>query len=391
MQSRISFFIIVCLVGLASVGFAQEAVTPPQESISAGDANEAAVPSFPYVAEITADSVYIRSGPGTNYYTCGKLNKADRVKVVSTQFGWSRIVPSPGCFSWISMPHVSIDPDNPAVGIVTGDYVRVRAGSEDGNPLHSETVQGMLNKGDKVKLLGEEKSDYYKIAPPAHTYLWVSTRYTKPLSAVGEVPPTVAPTAPPADTGAVAPTTTSDEAEKLKEYYALEKQIKTEQAKPMAQQDYTDIKKALLEIAGSKEAGKAARYSKFAAKKIERFELALDVAEQVQLQDKQFQQIQKRIDKARDAKLAEVQDLGRFTVVGQFQTSSIYGPEPELKLYRLIDDSGRTICYTMPTGSAAGMDLTKLIGRRVGLLGTIEPHPQTAGALVRFTEITELK
>ncbi len=381
MKSRINFFIIVCLVGLAPVGFAQEAV-------SAGDVNEAAIPSFPYVAEITADSVYIRSGPGTNYYSCGKLNKADKVKVVSSQFSWSRIVPPPGCFSWISKLYVSIDPDNPAGGIVIGDYVRVRAGSEDGNPLHSETVQGMLNKGDKVSLLGEEKNDYYKIAPPAHTYLWVSTRYTKPLGSVGEVPLTVA---PPADTSAVVPTTTSGEAEKLKEYYTLEKRIKTEQAKPMAQQNYADIKKALLEIAGNREAGKAARYSKFAAKKIERFELALAVAKQVQLQDKQFQQIQQRIDKARDARLAKVQDLGRFTVIGQFQTSSIYGPEPQLKLYRIIDDLGNTICYTMPTGSALKMDLSKLIGRRVGLLGTIEPHLQTAGALVRFTEITELK
>jgi len=388
MKSRINFFIIVCLAGLAPVGFAQEAVTSPQESVSAGDVNEAAIPSFPYVAEITADSVYIRSGPGTNYYSCGRLNKADRVKVVSSQFSWSRIVPPPGCFSWISMRYVSIDPDNPAGGIVIGDYVRVRAGSEDGNPLHSETVQGMLNKGDKVNLLGEEENDYYKIAPPAHTYLWVSTRYTKALGSIGEAPFTVA---PPADTSVVVPTTTSDEAEKLKEYYTLEKQIKTEQAKPMAQQNYTDTKKALLEIAGNREAGKAARYSKFAAKKIERFELALAVAKQVQLQDKQFQQIQQRIDKARDARLAKVQDLGRFTVIGQFQTSSIYGPEPQLKLYRLIDDSGNTICYTMPTASALKVDLSKLIGRRVGLLGTIEPHPQTAGALVRFIEITELK
>jgi len=309
--------------------------------------------------------------------------------VVSTQFSWSRIVPPTGCFSWISKQYVTIDPDNPAVGIVTGDYVRVRAGSEDGNPLHSETVQGMLNEGDKVKLLGEEKSDYYKIAPPAHTYLWVSTRYTKALGSLAEVPLIVAP--PAADTGIVLPTMTSTEVEKLKQYYALERQIKAERAKPMAQQNYTNIKRAFLKIAGDKTAGKAARYSQFAIKKIKGFELALDVAKEVQLQDTQFHQIQQRIDKARDARLAEVQDLGRFTVVGQFQTSSIYGPEVQLKLYRIIDDSDKTICYTVPAASAAKIDLSKLIGRRVGLLGTTEPHPQTASALVRFTEITELK
>jgi hypothetical protein len=183
----------------------------------------------------------------------------------------------------------------------------------------------------------------------------------------------------------------SVEEQKLKEYYALEKQIEAERAKPIAQQNYANIKKMLVKISSNKDAGKAARYSKFVLNRIERFELAFEVVKAVRLQNKQLQQIQDGIDKARAARLAKIRNLGRFAVIGRLQTSSIYGTEAELKHYRVIDDSGKALCYALASGPASKKDLSKLVGRKVGLVGTIEPHPQTKGALVRFTNIAELK
>ena len=275
MQSHTKFinlFILVCLISLASVGLAQETAASPQGSVSATEM-EGNEPSFPYVAEIIDDNVNIRSGPGTNYYYCGKLNTGDRVKVVASKYSWSHIVPPASSFSWISKQYVSIEPNNPGIGVVTGNAVRVYAGSDLLKPMHSTTVQLELNRGDKVELMGEEMDDYYKIAPPTGAYLWVLTQYTKPLGAVGEVEVIVEPkTEPEANTAAVVPATISIESEKLKEYYALAEQIKAEQAKPIAQQNYAEIKKALAELASNKEAGKAAHYSEFALKQIERCE-----------------------------------------------------------------------------------------------------------------------
>jgi len=389
MRTHINPFILICLAGLASIGFAQKAA----EKSSSTDKTKESLPAFPYIAEITADNVHIRSDRGTQYYSCGKLNKADRVKVVSQQFGWSRIVPPAGSFSWISMQYVSIDPNNPSIGIVTGDNVRVYAGSDYVKPIHSTTKQLMLNKGEKVTLMGEEKDGYYKIVPTDGAYLWVSTQYTKPLGSVGEFPLTVEPRTqvePEADTGVIIPARASVESQKLKEYYDLEKRIRNERAKPIEQQDYTSIKKSLLEIANDKTAGKAARYCRFAIEQIKRYELALEVAKAVRLQDAQLQQTKEGIEKARTTRLSGIQDLGRFAVIGQFQTSSIYGREAELKYYRIIDDSGRTVCYALPTGAVSKMDLSKFIDHKVGLVGTIQPHQQTAGALVQFTEIVKL-
>lgn len=389
MQSHINSLIIVIMACLVSVGFGQEAAPVPESPVVAGDVNAAEISSFPYVAEITGDNVYIRSGPGTNYYNCNKLNKGDRVEVVSTQFSWSRIVPPAGSFSWISNQYVRIDPNNPSVGTVTGDDVRVYAGSESVKPLYSTTLQLKLNSGYKVNLLGEEKDNYHKIATPSGAYLWVSTQYTKYVGAVGEVATIVKPEVKHEETTATAVVATniSVEAEKLNEYYALEKQIKAERTKPIEQQNYVNIRKALEEIKNNKERGKAASYAKFAIKKIEGFELALAVGKEVQLQSTQLKDTTERIEKAREKRIAEYQDLGRFAAIGQFQTFETYGAGH----YRVIGDSGKTICYALPSDSASETDLSEFVGEKVGLVGTIEPHLETEGALVRFTEITKLE
>jgi uncharacterized protein YgiM (DUF1202 family) len=389
MQSRIYFLVVICLVSLASVGFGHVTVGVPVSFAVVTDVN---APSFPYVAEIISDDVYIRSGPGTDYYSCGKLGKNNRVKVIAQKYDlWSHIIPPAGCYSWISSQYVSVNRSNPTVGIVTGDNVRVRAGSADGNPLHSDTVQTKLNKRDSVTLLGEENSGYYKIVPPEGAYLWVSTDYTKVLGPVEKFPLEVKNEDKPEDTSVV-PMNISVVDARLKEYYILEKQMETERAKPMEKQNYAAIKKALTEIANDKGAGKAARYAEFAIKQVERSQLALMVTEIVKLQDAEYERILEQIEKVRLKKLAAVQDLSRFTAVGQFQISNIYdGSELQQKLYRILDEDGRITCYVLPTGSAANMDLAEFVGSDVGLMGTIEPHPQTANALVRFTEITVLK
>ncbi len=399
MKSYSNFLIVVILLaGFSSVGLGQLA-PPAAGPTPAADVNAVGAPQFPYDAEIAGDNVYIRSGPGSNYYDCGKLNKGDKVKVVSHQFSWSCIVPPPSSFSWIYVPYVTIDPDNPGTGIVTGDDVRVYAGSDLVKPIHS-TLQLKLDRGEKVKLLGEQKDNYYKIAAPTGAYLWVSTNLTKLVStSTGPGPARVVRAVEPnepndANTATVAPVTVKDstvEQKMIKEYEALTKKLLAERGKPIDQQDYADIKKSLDEIVKNKDAGKAARYCEFLLKQVERYELASAVSRELGLQNKQLKATVAGIEKARTTRLSQLKDLGRFVVIGKLQTSNIYGTEPELKHYRIVGESGKTICYARPDTAIAGADYSKLIDRKVGLVGTITPHPQTGGALVKFTEIAEVK
>ncbi|MHC4325503.1 MAG: hypothetical protein ACYSUX_14655 [Planctomycetota bacterium] len=386
MRSYKNLFIFVLLASLVSTGFAQQP----------GGSKEVEAPSFPYTAEITGNDVYIRSGPGTNYYHCGnlKLNTGDKVKVVGRVFSWSRIVPPPGCFSWISMQYVDINPNDQTVGTVNGDNVRVYAGSDYVKPHHSTSKQGNLNKGEKVKLLGEQLDDYYKIAPQPFSYYWVSTKFTKPVPEPVKPPPVV--TTPPAVTtpspvepkvdpnkpaDANAPAEVAPEPvvpkSPLERYRELKEQVEAERAKPADEQDYTELKKALTEIVNDKEAGNAARFSQFVVRQIEGYELALAVVKQVELQNQQLEKVKAGITKAKATRMAEVENMGKFAIVGEFQTYLTYGPGH----YRILDKAGKMVCYALPTGTASKMDLSGFVGQKVGLVGTIKK------ALVKFTAI----
>ena len=383
-----NLFVFVILACLVSIGFAQQP----------GGSKEVDTSSFPYTAEITGDDVYVRSGPGTNFYHCGKLKTGDKVKVVGKQFSWSRIVPPAGSFSWISMQYVTINPTDPKVGTVTGDNVRVYAGSDYVKPLYSTTLQGKLSKGEKVKLSGEQMDDYYKIAAPPFAYLWVSTNFTKavpePVKAPPVVPiltsPSVEPKVEPnepADANATVVVVPEPVAPKspLERYRELKEQVKAEHAKPADQQDYTDLKKALLEIANDKEAGNAARFSQFVIRQIEGYELAFAVVKEVKLQNEQLEKVKAGINKARTTRLAEVETMGKFAIVGEFQTYLTYGEGH----YRIVDEAGKMVCYALPAAGASQMDLSGFVGQKVGLVGTIEPHLPTKKALVRFTAIVK--
>jgi uncharacterized protein YraI len=389
MQSLTKLLIVICVINVfVATGLAQQ-------TASTGQA-EPNVQSFPYTAEINSDNVNARSGPGTNYYRCAQLKTGDKITVVGSKFGWSQIVPTAGSFSWISKQYVNIDPNDASIGIVTGEAVRVYAGSDELKPIHSTTSQVKLNRGDKVRLMGVQEGDYYKIAPPAGAYLWVTTKYLTAIAPQSETKPPVEPGIKPALKPEPAPIVVPDiplEAQKLNEYHELEKQIAAERAKPIGEQSYATIKQALVKIAEQKEAGKAARYAAFALKQVERCELAIKVGKEVKLQDEQLQTVKQRIDKAHDKKLAEVPDLGKFAVIGTFQPSNVYGPEAELLRYRVTDETDKTVCYVVPSESAAKMtkeDLDKFVGHKVGLVGTIEPHSPTACAMVQFNKIVQL-
>jgi len=393
MQLRDCVCFVICLSFLVSPCLGQPSSTATKSPVPATDANKAAL-SFPYVAQTTGNRVNLRSGPGTNYYACGKLNKADRVVVVGSRYSWSQVVPPPGSFSWISKQYVSVDPKDRTVGTVTGFNVRVYAGSEELQPMHSTSLQLKHNKGEKVKLLGEKKDGYYKIVPPQGAYLWVLTTYTEALGPVGKVPVIVNRPKPPARSNKKARTRAASAAgssDKLSRYYALQKQFEIERAKPLQKQNHEKIKKALEKIAADKRAGKAARYARLTLGHIESCELALEAGAKVEIQQQQLEATKKRIDKALAARLAKIEDLGKYAVVGQLQQSALYGSETDLQFYRLVDENGRTVCYAMPIGKGIMSDWSKYLNHRVGLIGQIKPHKETGSALVRFTKVIEIK
>ncbi|NQV35230.1 MAG: hypothetical protein HQ515_21225 [Phycisphaeraceae bacterium] len=324
---------------------------------------------------------------------------ADTVEVYGEEQGFAKIVPPPGSFSWIAMKYIAINVKAPTTGIVTGKNVQVYAGSDYREPSSSNIVQTTVSRGDTVQLKAEELGGYFKIYPPKGSFLWVSTRYLKQIDEPVVQSPIIIPNPAelPADINIplvsvtpADPNASKDllsEASLLKQYYEIRELIKVQLAKPIDEQNYTQIKKSLAEMAARKDTVRAARYADFTLKKIQGYELAISVSKQMSAQDLQLAATRDKIEKALAERITQIQNLGRFAVIGTLKPSSVFDGSPDMQRFRIQDDKGKTICYVKPVGVAKTKDMTVYFDKKVGLVGKIMVYPNSGGALVEFSEI----
>jgi len=139
---------------------------------------------FPYKAWITANDVYVRSGPGQTYYPTDKLQEGDEVEVYRHDpGGWYAIRPPEGSFTWVSGKFLTQGGNNLAV--VTEDGVAARVGSRFSDIR--DVIQVRLHKGEVIELLdvkevgtGPDRQTWYKVAPPSGEFRWVFGKYVDP-------------------------------------------------------------------------------------------------------------------------------------------------------------------------------------------------------------------
>lgn len=134
-------------------------------------------PAFPYTAYANTDDVYVRSGPGKNYYPTEKLKRGDAVEVYRHDpGGWYAIRPPHGSFSWV--PARLLQPTKDHLAVVVGDRVVSRVGS--GMSDVRDVIQVRLDRGEQVEIL-ETRSlmtaghadAWCKITPPSGEFRWV--------------------------------------------------------------------------------------------------------------------------------------------------------------------------------------------------------------------------
>ena len=177
---RLSLFSITVLTAAALA--AGSTVLHAQET--GGADAPAATPDVPnapfnFIGEVSANNVYVRSGPSDSYYPTMKLNKGARITVRGSKFQYLKIEPPPGSFSYVGKAYVERRGDG-SVGRVT-TAANVRTGSEL-NPMKT-TVQTKLEPGTDVKILGEQE-EYYKIEPPPGAYLYVQKDFVAPVERI---------------------------------------------------------------------------------------------------------------------------------------------------------------------------------------------------------------
>jgi len=140
--------------------------------------------TFPYKASVTSNEVYVRSGPGKNYYPTNKLNPGDEVEVYRHDpGGWYAIRPTKGSYTWVSGRFLELTEDGLAK--ISADEVAARVGSEFSDIR--DVIQVRLRRGEVVEVLdkkqfgsGPEAGTWYKIAPPSGEFRWIFGKYVDP-------------------------------------------------------------------------------------------------------------------------------------------------------------------------------------------------------------------
>jgi uncharacterized protein YgiM (DUF1202 family) len=149
---------------------------------SAGEAAFAAE-KFPYTAYTNSGDVYIRSGPGKNYYPTEKLGKGEAVEIYRHDpGGWYAIRPPQGSFCWVQAD--AVKPHGDRLATVVKDKTLCYVGTKFSNAKDVNQVR--LDKGEEVEILdmkqlgeGPEAQSWCQIAPPSGEFRWVFGKFVE--------------------------------------------------------------------------------------------------------------------------------------------------------------------------------------------------------------------
>lgn len=116
-------------------------------------------------AQVSADMVNARSGPGTQFAIVSTLRGGDYVRAVARIGGWIEMQWPAAAPAWVSQDFVKPD------GSVTGSNVRLRSGGNLNASILAEA-----GKGDKLEILGSA-GGWYKVKAPESAKAYIFARY----------------------------------------------------------------------------------------------------------------------------------------------------------------------------------------------------------------------
>jgi uncharacterized protein YgiM (DUF1202 family) len=400
---------------------------------------------YPYVAQVIGDNVNIRAGAGVNHYRCGRVSEPTTVVVTAEQFGFARIKPPKGSFSWIA--EQSVRKIDEAAGEVTSDNVRVWAGSPYVSAVHSSSSQVTLDKGDKVKFAGKPESGYYKIHPPEGASLWINSAYIKYMGPLSKFMPEndkELPAEPQVEPGddtakdeeksgdepsddvlegedidldkplsedidaaapdqgeqaveqdetpeeAVEPKENSQETDAIEAYLEQVEKVKLEKQKPLAVQDYTAIVTDLEQIIEDPKNGRAVNFARALMDVVERYQVARLADASLREQDSELVKIRSEIRKNLKKEIEDINATTGYVMIGTLARSYVYTTKSGDFRYSVKDDKDSIIAYAVPAGADLKSKAEKLIGKKVGFVGDVSPDENTSKVVIEFSDIKEI-
>jgi hypothetical protein len=384
------------------------AVSSAQDAAPAAPAAEAPATKG-YTGAVTADNVFIRSGPSVQgSYPFGRLMLGNLVQVDEESFGWAKVRTSGPAFGGIhgyvlANESVTLSPDGSTLTVVKATEIRAPNLDADGNPDSSFKVIGSVPANATLKVLGQVNGDrekVHKVVMPDSAVGWININYIRRASpsevAAGSGTASPAGAAPATTGGSTAPAEKATPAAEEKK--AAEKPAPKESAPPpppvkteaqlASEKRRADFKD--LEAIWEKVKAEPQESAEIAALKSRYQALAADPAAESDIKAmagtrvKQLQiqgEIQKGIQDARRAQSATNKDdekltalriamEGRadYTAVGVLNASTVYDGKRLPLLFRLTDPaSGQTVAYVAVKDANT---MSTMLGTLVGIRGS---------------------
>jgi uncharacterized protein YgiM (DUF1202 family) len=125
------------------------------------------------VGEVTGDAVNLRSQNSESGWSLRKLDKGEKLIVLSESSGWAKVQVPLGFTGWIAKPYAVHGDD----GYVTleADHVNLRPA-----PSSKQFPLAQLDKGTKLRFVSES-DEWVEVVAPEDLPAWVSSTYVKTL------------------------------------------------------------------------------------------------------------------------------------------------------------------------------------------------------------------
>jgi len=348
--------------------------------------------TFPYRAYITADDVYVRSGPGDNYYPTDKLKAGTEVEVYRHDpGGWFAIRPPKDSFSWVSSRHLQLDGKNLAT--VTDERVAARVGSRMTDAR--DVIQVRLHKGEAVEVLEPRHNGrpddngpraWYKIAPPAGEFRWVSGRFVDPDFDHDGLRRTRTVDLTGQATGRLPGDYDGPRHVSPAQYQKQLDQIDLELSAVIVEDpnfwELRELRQRAEALFNQSETASERGHARMLVSKIARFE---DIKRRKQALAASRPDLARPDQPAVSPLLAADPD-GRFDAKGQL--IRVPDPKPGGPQYAILDPSGNIRCYVSP---APGVNLRSYVGRQVGINGIrgYMPEQRASHLMARHVIVVE--
>jgi SH3-like domain-containing protein len=130
---------------------------------------------FPFLAEVSKESVNVRAGPNTNFEKVDKLSRGAQVVVLGRSFEWYKVQPMATTKCYIRSDYLSTTASG-GVAVVIGNNVNVRASANS-----NAASLGEVKKGTMVRILGQDKG-WSMLSAVAGTAVWINQDFLKQVS-----------------------------------------------------------------------------------------------------------------------------------------------------------------------------------------------------------------